>query len=201
MPKFGLIHQYLLVAQIEKIPHFKRNSEKIVAEGTKGCLVQEDPSSSELLQQGNIGIWGRAEEEFVSVLQYHLVNVMPASQPKKRSSKRLFNYGARSTNHATVGLGRIKGDSEDLVSNLIRFQQAKDSSCYFSPGPINGNRYSKKLFEVGPSKHKSDPLLRDPRCGSILNPFVILVENKGRRITEGFFFNALCFSFSGLSPP
>ena len=69
MPKFGLIPQYLLVAQIDKIPHFKQNLEKIVAESNKGCLVQEVPSSSELLQQWNLGTWGRAEEELVSVLQ------------------------------------------------------------------------------------------------------------------------------------
>ena len=133
---------------------------------------------------------GRVGEEFVSVLQYHLVNVMTTRQPKKRSSKGLFNYGARSTSHATVGRSRIKGESNDPVSNLIRFQQAKDSSCYLSPGPINGDRYSKKLLEVGPSKQNS-----------ALNQFAIPVENKGRRITGCFFFNALSFSFSVLSPP
>src|SRR6218665_4053843 len=43
----------------------------------------------------NRGISGPgAEEKFVSVLQYHLVNVMPACQPKKRSSKGLLNYDA-----------------------------------------------------------------------------------------------------------
>src|SRR6218665_3412976 len=96
----------------------------------------------------------------------------------------------------------VSKESDDPVSNLIHFQGAKDRrSCYFSPGPINGDRSSKKLLEVGPNKHNSDTLLRDPRCDSTLNQFANPVENKGRQIMGGFFFYALCFSFLDLSPP
>ena len=40
----------------------------------------------------NRGISGPEGGEFVCVLQYHLINAMPACQPKKRSCKGLFNY-------------------------------------------------------------------------------------------------------------
>jgi len=154
------------------------------------------PISLRIAWTGESPVMGKGRKV---VRKCHLVNVKPANQPKDRSSKGLFNNGACSTNHVIVGRSRITAESDDLVSKLIRFQQAKDISCYFSPAPINGDRYSKKLLQVGPSKHHSDPLLWDPRYGSTCNGFAILVENKGRGISKGFFFNAPCFSFSVLS--
>ena len=74
----------------------------------------------ESFEQGNLGTWGRAEEEFVGGLQYNLVNVMPACQPKKRSSKGLFNYCAGSINHTTVGAIHSKDESVRPV-NMVQF--------------------------------------------------------------------------------
>jgi len=134
-------------------------------------------------------------------VQYNLMNVMPACQPKKRSSKGLFNYGARSTNHATVGCSRTK--ERAMILSAIWYVSSRQGTAAAISLPVLSMAIdrTKKLLEVGPSKHNSDPLLWDPRCGNTLNQFAIPVENKRRWFTEGFLFNALCFSFSVLSPP
>src|SRR6218665_1052140 len=109
-----------------------------------------------------IPLFKRFRGRSLSCLPWRMEWRSASVQPRRispPSSKGLLNYDACTSNHATVGRSHIKGESDDLVSNLIRFQQAKDSSCYSSPSPINGDRYSKKLLEVGPSKHNSDPLL------------------------------------------